>query len=57
MVPNRDYLKKPVQKKMGDIFAIIQQVNMKNIVKCVLDFFANFNALETNSGLILSDLR
>ena len=42
---------------MGDIFAIIQQVNMKNIVKCVLDFFANFNALETNSGLILSDLR
>ena len=52
-------LKKPAWKKMGNIFAIIQQANenMKNIVKCVLDFFANFNALETNSGLILSDLR
>ena len=23
---------------------------MKNIVKCVYDFFAYFNALETNSG-------
>ena len=31
----------------------INQVDMKNVVKCQKDFFAYFNALEANKGVVV----
>ena len=51
---NVDYLKKPPWKFFFLIFLqSIHQVDMKNVVKCAVDFFPYFEALYTNSALIL----
>ena len=45
-----DLKKKPPWKKKNlHFFQSTHQVDMKNVVECSKDFFAYFNALETNS--------